>query len=254
MITHGDRTGFNVLRRTLSVVSLVIMLSVMSTFAIASPSLGNGQVVSGATVSAFAATVVGRMTHDTMHVYVPVGVCSDQHLPVGHLVLRHEAPLSMSATFVGIPVSIVVDGHLVRQIVVNYRYVAYRIRPIATHDLAAGSILQASDFIDQKMPDDGRGYLSLEQLVGRRLSVSLSAGDTPTLAETISNPVVHAGDAVVYIVHDGDVALHADVSARSTGAIGDTVLVYDAEEQKTLSGVVTGPDRVELTLAETESE
>jgi len=44
------------------------------------------------------------------------------------------------------------------------------------------------------------------------------------------------------------VALTADVVARTGGAFGDTVTVFNPQTQKAIAAVVTGPNRVELTL------
>jgi flagella basal body P-ring formation protein FlgA len=40
----------------------------------------------------------------------------------------------------------------------------------------------------------------------------------------------------------------ADVIARTGGAIGDTVTVINLQTQRAVAGIVTGPNRVELTL------
>ena len=63
-----------------------------------------------------------------------------------------------------------------------------------------------------------------------------------------------AGSTVVLIVRDGPVALSADVVARTAGGMGDVVAVYNPQTKKALSGVVTGPNRVELTLPAGASE
>jgi flagella basal body P-ring formation protein FlgA len=60
--------------------------------------------------------------------------------------------------------------------------------------------------------------------------------------------LVKAGSTVVLIVRDGPVALAADVVARNSGGLGDTVAVYNPGTKKALTGVVTGPNRVELNL------
>ena len=62
------------------------------------------------------------------------------------------------------------------------------------------------------------------------------------------NTVVKAGQAAILVIHDGTVALMADVIARTGGAIGDTVTVVNPQTQKAIAAVVTGPNRVELTL------
>ena len=58
--------------------------------------------------------------------------------------------------------------------------------------------------------------------------------------------VIRAG--AVEIVHDGAVRLAADVVARTSGGLGEYVTIFDPQTQRALSGVVTGPNTVELTL------
>jgi len=59
---------------------------------------------------------------------------------------------------------------------------------------------------------------------------------------------VRAGQAAILVIHDGPVSLMADVIARTGGAIGDTVTVVNLQTQRAVAGIVTGPNRVELTL------
>ena len=56
------------------------------------------------------------------------------------------------------------------------------------------------------------------------------------------------GQAAILLVRDGPVALTVDVVARTGGAVGDTVTVFNPQTQKAIAAVVTGPNRVELTL------
>jgi flagella basal body P-ring formation protein FlgA len=53
----------------------------------------------------------------------------------------------------------------------------------------------------------------------------------------------------VLIIHDGGVDVVADVVARSSGGLGDQVALYNPQTNKSLSGTVIGPDRVELDLS-----
>ena len=54
---------------------------------------------------------------------------------------------------------------------------------------------------------------------------------------------------MVLIVHDDGVSVVADVVARTGGGLGDQVSIYNPQTNKTLSGTVIGPDRVELNLS-----
>jgi len=85
-------------------------------------------------------------------------------------------------------------------------------------------------------------------LVGRRLNVATAAGAALYVEQTMPNAVVKAGQAAILVIHDGIVALVADVIARTGGAIGDTVTVVNPQTQKAIAAIVTAPNRVELTL------
>jgi flagella basal body P-ring formation protein FlgA len=66
--------------------------------------------------------------------------------------------------------------------------------------------------------------------------------------QTSPDDVVKAGQPAILVVHDGGVALAADVVARTGGAVGDIVTVFNPTTQKALAAVVTGPSRVEIEL------
>jgi len=70
----------------------------------------------------------------------------------------------------------------------------------------------------------------------------------PAEAAYVVNELVKPGSSIVFIVHDGPVALSADVIARTGGGMGDIVSVYNPQTRTALSGVVTGPNTVEYTL------
>jgi flagella basal body P-ring formation protein FlgA len=73
-------------------------------------------------------------------------------------------------------------------------------------------------------------------------------GSEISVEQTAIVDLVKSGAGVILVIHDGPVALTADVVARTDGGLGETVTVYNAKTNKILSGTVTGPDRVELDL------
>jgi flagella basal body P-ring formation protein FlgA len=99
-----------------------------------------------------------------------------------------------------------------------------------------------------KVPSNGRAAIGTELLIGRRLNIVAPKGTALYVEATMPNPVVKPGQAAILVIHDGVVALMADVIARTGGAIGDTVTVVNPQTQKAIAAVVTAPNRVELTL------
>jgi flagella basal body P-ring formation protein FlgA len=86
------------------------------------------------------------------------------------------------------------------------------------------------------------------------LRVNANQGAAVTLDETSINQLVRAGQPAVLVVRDGGVALTADVVARTSGGLGEQVAVYNPDTHRELSGVVTGPGQVEVTLMGDQSQ
>ena len=154
----------------------------------------------------------------------------------------------VSSSYVGVPIAIRIDGKLARTVVAGYRVTTYVRTAVASHDLAPGAVLAPGDVTLARLPSHGRPAVGVDVLVGRRLNVATAAGAALYVEETIPNAVVKAGQAAILVIHDGFVALMADVVARTGGAIGDTVTVVNPQTQRAIAGIVTAPNRVELTL------
>ncbi len=173
---------------------------------------------------------------------------ADQRLPGGAVSIAAAGAPFVSATYVGVPIAIRVDGRLARTVVAGYRVTSYVHTAVASRDLAPGAVLASDDLTLARLPSNGRPAVGTDVLVGRRLNVATSAGAALYVEETVPNAVVKAGQAAILVIHDGVVALMADVVARTGGAIGDTVTVVNPQTQKAIAGIVTAPNRVELTL------
>jgi len=147
----------------------------------------DGQVISGARVAAMADRIARSLVSGPDRSVAPAYTVADQNLPAGAVQLAPAGSPFVSATYVGVPVAIRIDGKLARTVVAGYRVTSY------VH-------------------------------------------------------TVKAGQAAILVVRDGPVALTVDVVARTGGAVGDTVTVFNPQTQKAIAAVVTGPNRVELTL------
>jgi flagella basal body P-ring formation protein FlgA len=119
---------------------------------------------------------------------------------------------------------------------------------VAAHDLPPGTVLAAGDLVTARVAWNGRPPVGADLLLGRRLMAATVKGTAVYVEATVPDTVVKPGQAAILIIHDGIVSLTADVVARTGGALGDTVTVVSPQTQKAIAGIVTGPNRVELTL------
>jgi flagella basal body P-ring formation protein FlgA len=147
-----------------------------------------------------------------------------------------------------VPVAIRIGGKLARTVVAGYRVTSYVHTAVAARDLAPGAVLAASDLALARIASNGRPAVGTEVLVGRKLSGATPKGAALYVEQTVPDTVVKPGQAAILMVRDGAVALTVDVVARTGGAVGDTVTVFNPQTQKAIAAVVTGPNRVELTL------
>jgi flagella basal body P-ring formation protein FlgA len=155
----------------------------------------------------------------------------------------------VTQSYVNVPVEIDLDGRFLRQIFVGYRVERYVQTAVATHDLLPGAVLAASDLKMTRMVFTGQRTNGTGALVGRRVISAVRAGAPVTIEGTQVDQIVKAGNTVTLIVDNDGVRVAADVVARSSGGLGDHVSVYNPMTNKTLTGTVVGPDRVELNLS-----
>lgn len=175
------------------------------------------------------------------------GTVPDQLVPAGRVTLAARAPLA-TPYFVNVPIAIAVNGVQQRTVYVGFRATRYVHTAVAARDLAPNTVLSASDLTMARVPYAGWNANGIDVLVGRRTDAPVSQGQPIAIAQTRANQLVKAGSSVVMVVRNGPVALMAEVVARSGGALGDEVNVYDPQTNKNLSGTVTAPDHVELML------
>jgi len=208
------------------------------------------QVVNGARLQTISDAWIRRLVKDPRHQALLAYPVMEQRVLSGHTELRESASPVLSPEYVSLPVEIRVDGMLMRTVYIGYRIVTFVKKPVLTLAKHRGDLLSASDFRDEMRADDGRPPVDATMLAGRICNVDFAAGSVVQPEETSVDQIVKAGSPVILIVHDGGVALAADVIARTSGGFGETVTVYDEPARKMLSGLVTAPSRVELTLPE----
>jgi flagella basal body P-ring formation protein FlgA len=173
---------------------------------------------------------------------------ADQVVPSGSVSLRAQTPMT-TPSYVNVPVEIDLDGKYLRTVFVGYRVQQWVRTAVAAHDIVPGTVLTANDLSMARVPYTGQHTNSESVLVGRKVVSAFRAGAPVYIEQTLTNQIVKPGASVVLIVHDDGVSVVADVVARTGGGLGDQVSIYNPQTNKTLSGTVIGPDRVELNLS-----
>lgn len=206
------------------------------------------QRIAGKRIEALAKPLLAgvRLTGDaTLVAAFPI---PDQTVPAGSVSLSVQTPMT-TPSFVNVPVEVDVNGKYLRTIFVGYRVQQWVRTAVAAHDLVPGTVLSANDLAMARVPYTGQHANSTDVLVGRKIVSAFRAGVPVAIEQTLTNQIVKPGASVVLIVNDGGVSVVADVVARTGGGLGDEVSIYNPQTNKTLSGTVIGPDRVELNLS-----
>jgi len=172
----------------------------------------------------------------------------DQVVPSGTVSLHAQTPVT-TPSYVNVPVEIDLDGKYLRTIFVGYRIQQWVRTAVAAHDLVPGTVLAPNDLVMARIPYTGQHTNGQTALIGRKVVSAFRAGMPVYIEQTLTNQIVKPGASVVLIVNDNGVSVVADVVARTGGGLGDEVSIYNPQTNKTLSGTVIGPDRVELNLS-----
>lgn len=206
------------------------------------------QHIAGKTIEALAKPTLRAIRLSGDSALIPSLAIPDQTVPSGDLSLVAQTPLA-TPSYVNVPVEIDLNGKYLRTVFVGYRITHFVRTAVAAHDLVPGTVLSPSDIAIARVPFNGQRTNGSQALIGRKIAAAFRAGAPVTIEQTQTNQIVKPGASVVLIVHDGGVSVVADVVARSGGGLGDEVNIYNPQTNKTLSGTVVGPDRVELNLS-----
>jgi len=227
--------------------AVAMLVSLCATFTVARADGPATQRIAGGRFAALAARVANALPADPDASLVAAFTVPDQTVAAGSLKLLARAAV-VTPSYVNVPVEVDVDGRQDRIVYVGYRVVQYVQTAVAARDLPPGSVLAASDLKMARVAFTGHRSNGTAVLVGRRIAASYVAGQPISIDQTQVDQIVKPGSTVILIVRDGGVSLVADVVARNGGGLGDQVTVYNAATNKTLSGTVVGPNRVELDL------
>lgn len=234
-------------RRVLTLVSIAWLATAGPVAAALEASAPATQIIPAARIAAIADRVARGLVTGRDREVQPAYMLSDQRVPAGALKFAVEQA-QVTPSYLAVPIAITVDGKPSRTVFAGYRIVTFVHTAVAAHDLTMGTLLTEGDVTVARLASNGRPAVEPASLIGRRLNMSLTRGVPLYAEQTRVNELVHAGMPVVYVIHDGPVMLAADVIARTGGGLGETVAIYNPATHKALSGVVTGPGKVEYTL------
>jgi flagella basal body P-ring formation protein FlgA len=243
------------LRRFLAVMLLPLVVCTTTAAAIAATTVALAplvtQNVTSAAISAVTDKLAGGLVNDVDRSVVPAFRLADQSVPLGKVEIMPLQPM-VYATYIAVPVQLVVDGRVAKTVTSGYRVQQYIHTAVAAHDLTPGALLSADDLTLARVLSNGRPSVDVVSLIGRKVRAATPRGAQIFVEQTSVNELVKAGAGAILVVHDGPVALTADVIARTGGGLGESVTVYNAQTNRILSGTVTGPNRIEITLPEGE--
>jgi len=125
---------------------------------------------------------------------------------------------------------------------------------VPARDLAAGEVLTGGDLRTLRLRRDQvqRGMVAdARDLVGKAARRPLREGAAVRVAD-VREPVVVARGAVVTLYFQTPrLLVTAKGRATQDAAVGDTIAVVNIQSNKTVEGIVTGPDQVQIAAAGT---
>jgi flagella basal body P-ring formation protein FlgA len=155
-----------------------------------------------------------------------------------------------SFSTVSVPVEILLDGQQARRLTVPIRVRAYATVAVAAVDIARGDLV-SEDMIAMTRLDlsgsSGQMVTEPTELVGKRATRTIRAGQPIATGMVEEPPVVHRGDAVTIVSRLGAVVARSQGEATKDGRIGESIPVRVSHSKKELRAVVVDAGTVEVT-------
>lgn len=123
--------------------------------------------------------------------------------------------------------------------------------PVLNREVAPGDVVREADIEWLKLPADRVSQniiTSSTQLVGMSPRRAVKMGEPLRAADMQAPLVVKKGDLVEVAFISGALTLTARAKALQSGALGDTVDFVNPRSNRTLQGVVEGPNRLRVTM------
>lgn len=119
--------------------------------------------------------------------------------------------------------------------------------PVLARAVARGEVLGRDDFANQaRSPAQARNALAVNDAVGREATRTLPAGTVLRATDVIAPRLVRRGEPVTITVRAGGLAIATGGRALSSAGAGEMVRVVSLSTNRTLDGVVEGPDAVRV--------
>ena len=182
------------------------------------------------------------------------GAVPDIHVPTSEAEPRIVVPPLTGSVFPGVrsvPVQVWLDRQLYRTVHVSFQVTIWQRRAVLRRAVSAGEPLHAGLFQVKRVAADGAGgmlALKLEALGGSVALKALPAGTTVSERDVHRQVVVHRGDHVTVRVVKGNVAVSDVGVAKADGRVGERVEVVLKSTGRELSGVVRGPQSIEVKI------
>lgn len=125
---------------------------------------------------------------------------------------------------------------------------------VPARDLAAGEVLVQADLRPLRLRRDQvqRGMMAdARDLIGKAARRPLREGAVVRVADVREPVVVARGAMVTLYFQTPRLLVTAKGRATQDAAVGDTVAVVNIQSNKTVEGIVTGPDQVQIQAAAT---
>lgn len=121
--------------------------------------------------------------------------------------------------------------------------------PVLNRDMRPGDVVRHSDIDWVRVPSNRIGQnviTSLDQLLGMSPRYQARAGEPLRLADMVPPVVVEKGAQVDMLLTSGALTLIARGRALENGAVGDVISVLNTRSNRTLRGVVDGPNSIRI--------
>jgi flagella basal body P-ring formation protein FlgA len=120
--------------------------------------------------------------------------------------------------------------------------------PVLSRAVARGEVLGQDDFTTEaRSPAQARNALAVANAVGREATRMLPAGTVVRATDVIAPRLVRRGEPVTITVRSGGLAIATGGRALASAGAGEMVRVVSLSTNRTLDGVVEGPDAVRVT-------
>jgi len=130
-------------------------------------------------------------------------------------------------------------------------------RVVAAADLKAGHTITAGEVVlvkREEFPDAVPWATSLEQAVGKRARLAVTAGSELRLDALETPKDVERGDLVKVQIRSGGAVLETEGRAEASGSAGDIIAVTNPGSQKRYRAQVKGKGNVAVTVAPIEEK